>query len=91
MIVVAKLKAKAGQESAMENALRGVIASVDKEEGTLIYTLHRSQKDAGLFLFYEKYKNAEALMEHSATPHFKALFKTLKPLLWAAVLILALV
>jgi quinol monooxygenase YgiN len=32
-------------------------------------------------LFYEKYKDADALMAHSSTPHFKALFGLIKDLL----------
>lgn len=81
MIVVAKLKAKKGEEAKMENTLKGIIPDVSKEEGTLVYTLHRSQNDPGVFLFYEKYKDADALSYHSATPHFKSLFGSIMPLL----------
>jgi quinol monooxygenase YgiN len=81
MIVIAKLKAKAGEEAKMEEALRAMVAKVAREEGTLIYTLHRSQKDPTQFLFYEAYADAEAFKHHSATPYFKELFGTLQPLL----------
>jgi len=81
MIVVAKLKAKKGEEKKMENTLKGIIPDVAKEEGTLIYTLHRSQNDPGVFLFYEKYKDVDALTYHSSTPHFKSLFGNIMPLL----------
>ncbi len=81
MIVVAKLKAKKGEEEKMENTLKGIIPDVSKEEGTLVYTLHRSQNDPGVFLFYEKYKDADALSYHSSTPHFKSLFGSIMPLL----------
>ncbi len=81
MIVVAKLKAKKGEEEKMENILKGIIPDVEKEEGTLIYTLHRSQNDPGVFLFYEKYKDADALTHHSSTPHFNSLFGNIMPLL----------
>ena len=81
MIVVAKLKAKKGEEEKMEKTLKGIIPDVEKEEGTLIYTLHRSQADPGVFLFYEKYKDADALTYHSSTPHFKSLFGKIMPLL----------
>jgi quinol monooxygenase YgiN len=40
MIVVAKLKAKTGEEAKMEEALRGMVEKVAQEEGTLTYTLH---------------------------------------------------
>ena len=81
MIVVAKLKAKKGEEEKMENALKGIIPEVEKEEGTLVYTLHRSQNNPGIFLFYEKYRDANALTHHSTTPHFKSLFGDILPLL----------
>ena len=80
MIVVAKLKAKQGSEKEMEKVLRDAVQKVASEEGTLAYTLHRSQSDPCTFMFYEKYRDAEALKTHSATPHFKAMFAALKDL-----------
>ena len=40
MIVIAKLKAKSGEEAKIEEALRGMVAKVGQEQGTLTYTLH---------------------------------------------------
>ena len=81
MIVVAKLKAKVGEETNMEEALRGMVAKVAQEEGTLTYTLHRAQQDPSVFVLYEKYRDAAALKAHSSTPYFKELFGALKPML----------
>jgi len=81
MVVVAKLKAVKGKEKEMEKALLDIIPKVKEEEGTLVYTLHQDQNDPCVFLFYEKYKDMDALVVHSSTPHFKALFGTIKPLL----------
>ena len=81
MVVVAKLKAKTGEEAKMEEALRGMVAKVAQEQGTLTYTLHRSKQDPCVFLFYEKYKDDAALKAHSSTPYFKELFSSLKPML----------
>jgi len=81
MIVVAKLKAKSGEESKMAEALQAMVSKVEKEEGTLIYTLHQAQNDPTQFLFYEKYADAQALKAHSSTPYFKELFGQLQPLL----------
>ena len=81
MVVVAKLKAKSGEAEKIEEALRGMVAKVAREPGTLTYTLHRAQQDPCVFLFYEKYKDAAALKAHSATQYFKELFSFLKPLL----------
>lgn len=81
MIVVARLKAKSSKEEEMEKALREMVSKVEEEEGTLAYTLHRSQKDPSLFLLYEKYKDKDALSYHSSTPYFKELFNVVGPLL----------
>ena len=81
MIVVAKLKARSGEASKMADALRAMVSKVEKEEGTLVYTLHQAQNDPTQFLFYEKYADGEALKAHSSTPYFKELFGALKPLL----------
>ncbi len=81
MVVVAKIKALAGKENEMKDALLDIIPMVKEEDGTLIYTLHQDQNDPSVFLFYEKYKDTDALVAHSSTPHFKALFKTIKPML----------
>ena len=81
LVVVAVMKAKAGMEQEMEKALRNIIPKVEAEKGTLAYTLHRSKKEPGKFLFYEKYQDKEALKEHSSTPHFTELFGKIGPLL----------
>lgn len=81
MVVIAKITAIEGKEADMEKALLEMIPKVKEEKGTLMYTLHRDQNNPRVFLFYEKYKDLEALTAHSTTPHFKALFKTLQPLL----------
>ena len=83
MIVVAKLKAQEGKEATLEAALRDMVKKVASEDGTEVYTLHRSSEDPALFMFYEKYKDADALKIHSTSPYFKALFATVQPLLAA--------
>ena len=81
MIVVAKLKAKEGEEGEMEKALTDMVSKVEKEEGTLVYTLHRHKKDPTVFLVYEKYKDKEAFKYHASTSHMEQLFSILGPLL----------
>ena len=81
MVVVARLKAQKGKEDEMANVLKGLIPNVRNEEGTLAYTLNRLQQDPSVFLFYEKYTGAEALVAHSTTDYFKQAFKALEPLL----------
>jgi quinol monooxygenase YgiN len=83
MIVVAKLKAQEEKAANLEAELRDMVEKVASEDGTIAYTLHKSSNDPTLFMFYEKYEDAEALTHHSATPYFKALFAAIQPLLAA--------
>lgn len=79
--VVAKLKAKSGEESKVEKALSDILPKVRKEEGTLSYTLNRSQSDPTLFMVLEKYRDMDAFLAHSSTPYLKEMFDIVLPLL----------
>jgi len=81
IVISAVLKAQAGKEKDMEEALRAMIPKVRTEEGTLVFVLHRAQNEPGKFLFYEKYKDKAAFDYHSSTPHIKELFGQIGPLL----------
>lgn len=71
IVITAIFKAKPGQEKELEEALKTIIPKVQEEEGTVRYTLHRAQGEAGQFLFYEMYKDKAALDYHGSTPYFK--------------------
>lgn len=79
--VVAKIKAKAGEEAKVEKALQDVLPKVRQEEGTLVYTLNRSQSDPTLLMVFEKYKDMDAFMAHSSTPYLAEMFGIIAPLL----------
>lgn len=82
LIVVAKIKAKEGSVEEMERAFLKMIDCVKaKEDGTLIYLLHRAANDPHTFMFYEKYRDQDAFRHHSSTPYFKELFAAIGPLL----------
>lgn len=81
MVVVARMKAKAGKEEEMAVILKGLIPEVRNEAYTLVYALNRNQQDPSVFLFYEKYASAQGLVAHSSTAYFKQAFKQLEPLL----------
>lgn len=70
IVVLAIVKAKAGMEKDLENALRDMISKVESESGTLAYTLHRAKNDPTQFFVYEKYLNDEAFSKHISTPYF---------------------
>ena len=73
MIVVARIKAKAGQEDAMEKAFREMVGKVKEEPGTLAYTLHRAQNDPTVFLFYEKIYRCGGLCLSRSDPVFQGI------------------
>jgi quinol monooxygenase YgiN len=72
MIVVSCiLNAKRGKEKELEETLRTMFPPTRNEAGVLTYVLHRSAADPCKFLFYERYRDKEALDQHMATPHFR--------------------
>jgi len=87
LVVTAVLKAKAGMEQEVENAIKAVMPKVEAEAGTLMYTLHRAKKEPGKFLFYEQYTGKEALGLHASTPYFKELFAKINPMLDGAMVV----
>ncbi|WP_337958018.1 putative quinol monooxygenase [Guptibacillus sedimenti] len=66
------LKARAGKEEALYQKLTNVIEPSRRENGCVAYTLHRSLDDNSVFVFYETWKDNEALQAHIASPHFQA-------------------
>jgi quinol monooxygenase YgiN len=79
--VIAKIKAKAGSEAELEQAFRSMISKVRTEPGNEAYVLHRSVRDPTVFMFYEVYKDREALDTHSKTPHMAEMVKTIGALI----------
>ncbi len=81
IVVVAKIKAKAGKEAKVEKALKDVLPKVRKEKGTLSYTLNKSQNDPSTFMVLEKYKDMDAFVAHSSTTYLAEMFVEIMPFL----------
>jgi quinol monooxygenase YgiN len=73
--LTAVLKAKIGQEDALEAALTKLVKQVESEEDTLEYVLNRSTENSTSFMLFEVYKDNDALVSHSSTDYFKAAMK----------------
>ena len=73
----AVIEAIAGKEKELENALLGMIPYVQREEKTIIYTLHKDEKNPCKFLYYELYEDREAINTHISTLYFKQLMQKL--------------
>lgn len=70
--VVARLKAKAGQEESLQAALEALIEPTRAESGCVNYDLHRSREDKSQFMFHETWLSREALDIHLGSGHLRA-------------------
>jgi len=75
LIVVARVRAKAGQEARLRHELQGLVSPTRAEAGCLRYDLHESKTEPGWFLFYEIWKSEADLDKHFQTPYLKAFFQ----------------
>ena len=83
--LLARIKAKAGSEQALEEAFRDMIKKVRAaEHGCQAYVLHKSPKDATQFVWYETYTDQAAVDVHMKTDHMKAMGGRIKDLLEGA-------
>ncbi len=73
--VVAKLQAVAGKEDELKGVLTEMVGNVKQHEAGAVptYSLHVSDSDPTLFLFYETYRDADAATAHNSTDHMKAM------------------
>ena len=62
--LIAKLTAVEGKEAELEDAMRGVIAAADEEDGLEIYSAHRADDEPGVYYFFELYRDDEAKSVH---------------------------
>lgn len=81
LVVIAQITAKPGLEQELEDHLKAFVPQVQEEEGTRMYTLHRSVGSAGQFLFYEMYRDKAAFKHHGSTPYFQELLSQIGGLL----------
>lgn len=66
IVVVAAFKAKKDCEKELKELFKNAFPTVQQEEGTVRYILHRAKKDPGKFLFYEAYQDKDAFKYHSS-------------------------
>lgn len=81
--IVAKLQAAPGKEDDLKAVLTGMVGKVKQHEAGAVpvYSLHTSNDDPAMFLFYEIYRDADAAAAHNATDHMKAMGASLGGLL----------
>lgn len=73
--IVAVLRAKAGHEATVKQALLACVEGSRKEEGCTFYDLHIDRTDPQRFVFIEGWKDLAAIEHHKTTPHYVAMAK----------------
>ena len=78
--IVARLKAAAGKEDALKTVLTDMVANVKANESgrAVAYSLHTSDTEPGLFLFYEQYADEAAVADHGKTDHMRSMGRTIR-------------
>ena len=62
--------AKAGRESEVAELFAKLTEESRKEQGCVMYMVHRHRNEPRRFFIYEQYKDDAALEAHRAAPHF---------------------
>jgi quinol monooxygenase YgiN len=68
--LVVLLKSREGQEPLLEAELRALVGPTRKEEGCMVYDLHRGTDVLSSYLLHEVWATREAHRLHTQTPHF---------------------
>jgi quinol monooxygenase YgiN len=76
VVVAASFKVKDGREQEAEDALRAVARETHKEDGCLLYALHRGVDDPGRFVLLERWRSREDLDAHLRQPYIAQLAAT---------------
>lgn len=75
LTVVAQARAKSGCEKFLEDALRRVARDSHREPGCLLYVVHRDVGDPARFVTVERWRSAEEVDRHMASPHVAELLR----------------
>lgn len=76
-----RLLARAGEESAVEEALREVMGPTREEQGCLSFHLFRSVRERRLFYIHSIWKDEATFQKHAELPHTKRFLERVDVLL----------
>lgn len=71
LTVIARLRARAGQEAALRDALTALVPLTLREPGCIAYDLHADVDDRALFHLYEVWRGPEEHAANLRTPHLR--------------------
>ncbi|MEH3075967.1 MAG: putative quinol monooxygenase [Quadrisphaera sp.] len=69
LTVVATMRARAGKEEELRDALVSLVEPTSHEAGYVNYDLHQNLEDRCEFAFYENWESPDHLDAHLAAPH----------------------
>ena len=75
IILSVVLEAAPGREQELGSLLSSLVEPTRAEAGCLSYELSASREKPGVFFFYEKFADQNALDAHVNTPHFQDFLK----------------
>src|SRR4051812_35278070 len=81
LYVFARFHARAGNEHAVEQAIRGSVMPSREEAGCLSIHAYRSVRDARLFYIASRWKDEAAFDLHATLPHTLRFLERVQPLI----------
>ena len=81
LFIFARFHARAGQESAVADALGDVVGPTREEPGCLSIHAFRATGDRRLFYIHSRWRDEAAFDEHSGLPHTVRFVERVAPLL----------
>ncbi len=69
------------------NAEEALIQGTRVEAGNISYNLYQNPSDSTSFIFYEEYRDEQAMKVHAASSHFQAFGKAIEGMLASELLI----
>jgi quinol monooxygenase YgiN len=81
LFIFARFHARPGQEGAVAEALRDVVAPTREEPGCLSIDAFRSTRDQGLFYIHSRWSDEEAFDRHTNLPHTVRFVERIEPLI----------
>jgi quinol monooxygenase YgiN len=70
--LIAKLTAADGKQHQLEEALRGVVAAAEEEDGLEVYSANAVDGEPGVYYFFEVYRDDEARGVHGKGERMRA-------------------
>ena len=81
IIVIAKLRAKAGHAGDFVRLGEHIVKGTVQEEGCITFEMLQDPTDPESFTYYEKWRSRDDLELHFKEPHFLEFGKAIEPML----------